>query len=54
MTAGKNIIAITSGASAPEYLIEEIVKCLNKNADYDVENIGVSNEKQNFKLPSGL
>ena len=54
MTAGKNIIAITSGASAPEYLIEEIVRCLNSDADYDVENIGVSNEKQNFKLPSGL
>ena len=54
MIENKRIIAITSGASAPEYLIEEIVKQLNINDEYDVENIGVSKEKQNFKLPDSL
>ncbi len=54
MIAGKEVVAITSGASAPEYLIEEIVKHLNVNDEYDIENIGVSKEKQNFRLPEGL
>ncbi len=54
MIRGGRVIAITSGASAPEYLVEEIVKFLGEKEEFKVENTGIFREKETFSLPPEL
>ena len=54
MLEDKNVIAITGGASAPEYLINDLLKYLIQKGYNNIEEIGSSNEKQNFSIPKGL
>lgn len=54
MIDGISTIAVTSGASAPEYLIKELVEYLASLGYADVIEIGEQNEKQNFKMPADL
>lgn len=54
MLIGVEKIGITSGASAPEYLIEDLVEFLKTKGFVDQEEVGVFKEKQAFKLPKDL
>ena len=47
-------IGITSGASAPEKLVFDLIKEIKKKADVKVNEIEVANEKVSFKLPKIL
>ena len=47
-------IGITSGASAPEKLVFELINEIKKNADIEVKEIEVAKEKVSFKLPKSL
>tara|TARA_B100000963_G_scaffold64866_1_gene52974 strand:- start:1067 stop:2029 length:963 start_codon:yes stop_codon:yes gene_type:complete len=50
----KNVIGITAGASAPEYIVDELIKFLAKFDYKNVKNISENNERINFKLPKEL
>ncbi len=54
MLENVNTIAITGGASAPEYLVNDLIEYLKSQGYGDIEEIGSDNEKQNFKMPSEL
>jgi 4-hydroxy-3-methylbut-2-enyl diphosphate reductase len=54
MLNGKTSIAITAGASAPEYLINDLIHNLEEKGFKNIEEIGYSKEKQNFLMPKGL
>ncbi len=54
MLAGKEKVAITGGASAPEYLIDDLIKFLQANGFSEVQELGSSKERQNFLMPQGL
>ena len=47
-------IGITSGASAPENLVFELINEIKKKAKIDVKEIEVAKEKVSFKLPKIL
>tara|TARA_Y100000590_G_scaffold465132_1_gene636545 strand:+ start:553 stop:1494 length:942 start_codon:yes stop_codon:yes gene_type:complete len=47
-------IGITSGASAPEKLVFDLIKEIKKKADVKVNEIEVAKEKVSFKLPKIL
>jgi 4-hydroxy-3-methylbut-2-en-1-yl diphosphate reductase len=49
-----NKVAVTGGASAPEYLINDLLKYLQSKGFTCVQEIGQSKEKQSFKMPDGL
>ncbi|MGN1392711.1 MAG: 4-hydroxy-3-methylbut-2-enyl diphosphate reductase [Succinivibrionaceae bacterium] len=51
---GVNTIAITSGASAPEYLIKELIIFLKTKGFASVNDIGPNPEKQSFMMPKEL
>jgi 4-hydroxy-3-methylbut-2-en-1-yl diphosphate reductase len=50
---GKKILGLTAGASAPEYLIQEIANHF-KSKGAVVENLNVIDEKMEFRLPYEL
>ena len=47
-------IGITSGASAPEKLVFDLINEIKKNAEVEVKEIEVAKEKVSFKLPKTL
>ncbi|MDC3065897.1 4-hydroxy-3-methylbut-2-enyl diphosphate reductase [Candidatus Pelagibacter sp.] len=47
-------IGISSGASAPEILVEEFIKNLKKKYQIEIENIEVIKEDVTFKIPGKL
>ena len=47
-------IGISSGASAPEILVEEFINCLKKKYDIKLENTEVVEENVTFKIPGKL
>ena len=47
-------IGITSGASAPEKLVFDLINDIKKNAEVEVRQIEVAKEKVSFKLPKNL
>ena len=49
--AGVETLGITSGASAPEFLVEEIVRKLGGPDAIDVEEVITVNEDVHFPLP---
>jgi len=48
------IIGISSGASAPEQLVQTLIDEIKKNCDVSIEEIIVAEEKVVFKLPKEL
>lgn len=54
MLLNKNKVAVTGGASAPEYLINDLLKYLQSKGFSSIKEIGSSREKQSFKMPEGL
>jgi 4-hydroxy-3-methylbut-2-enyl diphosphate reductase len=48
------IIGLTSGASAPEKLIQNFISEVKKHCDVSVEEIITTKEKVTFKLPKAL
>ena len=49
-----NTIGISSGASAPEILVEEFINNLKKKYDINIENTKVIKEDVTFKIPGKL
>ena len=49
-----NIIGISSGASAPEKLVQELLNTIKKNRKVSIEEVIVAEEKVIFKLPKEL
>ncbi|MDC0059491.1 4-hydroxy-3-methylbut-2-enyl diphosphate reductase [Pelagibacteraceae bacterium] len=47
-------IGITSGASAPEKLVFDLINDIKKNFEVEVKEIEVAKEKVSFKLPKNL
>jgi 4-hydroxy-3-methylbut-2-enyl diphosphate reductase len=47
-------VGLTAGASAPEILIEEIVKAFRQRYEVRVENVTLREENVSFKLPRAL
>jgi len=47
-------IGITSGASAPEKLVFDLIEEIKKNAEIEVKNIKVAEEDVFFKIPKIL
>ena len=47
-------IGITSGASAPEKLIHDLINKIKNKTEVEVREIKIANEKVSFKLPKIL
>lgn len=45
-------LGISSGASTPERLVNELVKALERRFTVDVETVSVTTEEEQYKLPS--
>jgi len=52
--AGKNVVGITAGASAPEALVDELIAKLRTLADIEVQMLDGVTENIHFKLPRQL
>ena len=50
----KTVVGITAGASAPEYIVDELIAFLSNFDFKDVRNLSKNNENVNFKLPREL
>jgi len=48
------IIGISSGASAPEQLVQTLIREIKKNCEVSIEEVTVAEEKIVFKLPKEL
>jgi len=48
---GAERIGVTAGASAPEYLVEELIKWLQENGASSVREMEGEDEKINFQMP---
>ncbi len=51
---GVSTLGITAGASAPEVLVEEIIDALRERYDVTIEEVSVTRETVQFKLPRAL
>ena len=51
---GATVVGLTSGASAPEHLIEQMLAWLAERGFGDVEQISVAEEGVRFSLPAGV
>ena len=51
---GATIVGLTSGASAPEHLIEQMLAWLAARGFEDVEQVSVAEEGVRFSLPAGV
>ena len=47
-------IGITSGASAAEKLVSDLINAIKKNAEVEVKEIEIAKENVSFKLPKTL
>lgn len=52
--AGKRVLGVTAGASAPEVLVEEVIKACRDHFVVTMEEVEIAREDIRFKLPSGL
>jgi 4-hydroxy-3-methylbut-2-en-1-yl diphosphate reductase len=52
--AGVHSLGITAGASAPEVLVEEVVAACRDRYDVEVEEVTVTRENVEFRLPRAL
>ena len=51
---GVNVLGLTAGASAPEVLIEEVIAAAKERFDVTIEEVAITQENVNFKIPSVL
>jgi 4-hydroxy-3-methylbut-2-enyl diphosphate reductase len=51
---GADVIGLTSGASAPEWLVDRMVKFLEERGAAEVEEVRVREEQMHFSLPVGI
>ena len=51
---GAEVVGVTSGASAPEWLVERVVRWLRERGAEDVEELRVTEEHVAFGLPVGV
>ena len=51
---GARVVGVTSGASAPEWLVERVVGWLRERGASDVEELRVTEETLEFGLPRGV
>ena len=49
--SSSNIIGISSGASVPEILVENVISKFQKNYSLEIENVSLGEENVQFKLP---
>ena len=52
--AGKKVLGVTAGASAPETLVEEVLNACREKFNVVVEEVIIAREDVIFKLPKGL
>jgi len=52
--AGRNIVGVTAGASAPEVLVQEVIQRLRSLGASSVDNLDGIAERVTFPLPKGL
>ena len=52
--AGRETVGITSGASAPEWLVERVVDRLKAEGATEVEQLHTVDEQMRFSLPAGV
>ena len=52
--ANSKIIGISSGASAPEQLVQNLIKKIKKDYLVSIEEVTIAEEKVVFKLPKEL
>ncbi len=51
---GANVVGLTSGASAPEWLVDRMLAFLESQGFDDVEVVTLAEERVRFSLPAGL
>jgi len=51
---GAEAIALTSGASAPEWLVDRMIEFLEERGATEVEEVRVREEQMHFSLPAGV
>jgi 4-hydroxy-3-methylbut-2-enyl diphosphate reductase len=51
---GRDIVGVTSGASAPEWLVERVVDWLKARGADQVEQLHTVDEQMRFSLPAGV
>jgi 4-hydroxy-3-methylbut-2-en-1-yl diphosphate reductase len=51
---GADAIALTSGASAPEWLVDRMIDFLKERGATEVEEIRVREEQMHFSMPAGI
>ncbi len=54
MLEGHDTVGVTSGASAPEWLVERVVDHLKQAGATDVEQLHTVDEQMRFSLPAGV
>jgi 4-hydroxy-3-methylbut-2-enyl diphosphate reductase len=52
--AGVTTVGVTSGASAPEHLVERMLEWLAARGFTDVEQVPIATEGVRFSLPAGV
>ncbi|HEV8564984.1 MAG TPA: 4-hydroxy-3-methylbut-2-enyl diphosphate reductase [Actinomycetota bacterium] len=52
--AGAEIVGLTSGASAPEWLVDRMIAWLAEQGFIDVETVTLAEESVRFSLPAGV
>ena len=52
--AGAKTVALSAGASAPEVLVDEVIDAFRRHFDLTVEDVTVTREDVEFKLPRAL
>jgi 4-hydroxy-3-methylbut-2-en-1-yl diphosphate reductase len=52
--AGADVVGVTSGASAPEWLVDRMLSFLRARGAVDVEEIALAEENVRFSLPAGV
>ncbi len=51
---GVNSLGLSAGASAPEILVDEVIECLRKYFEVELEEVSITRENVNFKVPKIL
>ena len=54
MLQGRETVGVTSGASAPEWLVERVIDHLKAAGASDVEQLHTVDEQMRFSLPAGV
>jgi 4-hydroxy-3-methylbut-2-en-1-yl diphosphate reductase len=52
--AGANVVGLTSGASAPEWLVDRMLAFLRAHGAAEIEEVSLAEENVRFSLPAGV